>query len=56
MEANARLMAAAPDLLAACEALLAEADYMGGIHGVRVMSSDVAKVRAAMAKAKGGGQ
>jgi hypothetical protein len=52
-EANARLIAAAPELLAACEAALPELDFVSdglgeGFHTV------VDGLRAAIAKAKGG--
>lgn len=49
----ARLIAAAPDLLAACKALLARVDEPGAT--VRsITGRDVAAIRAAIAKAEGG--
>jgi hypothetical protein len=48
MQANARLMAAAPDLLAACEAIVAGWGHHGGV------SRAVEMARAAVAKARGG--
>ncbi len=51
--ANARLIAAAPDLLEACEAALANLDYLReqwGFHASREMTG---KLRAAVAKANG---
>lgn len=50
-EANARLIAAAPDLLAACEALLVEWEYIERMHGEHG-GREVSMVRAAIAKAK----
>jgi hypothetical protein len=55
--ANARLMAAAPELLEACEAalLLAGDDDLpdnGGYNGAAITD----QIRAAIAKAEGGGQ
>jgi hypothetical protein len=50
-EANARLIAAAPDLLKACEVMLADLLEMENIVGVR---ASVVIGRAAIAKAKGG--
>lgn len=52
-DANATLIAAAPDLLAACEALLA-GHVVGFTHAERVAA--IAAARAAIAKAKGGDQ
>lgn len=46
-EANASLIAAAPDLLAACEAAVVSADYEGKADFIR------AKLLAAIAKARG---
>ena len=55
-EANARLIAAAPELLAACKAVIKEA-YVSENHGeppTAEMSADVLEVlRAAIAKAEG---
>jgi hypothetical protein len=59
--ANARLVAAAPDLLAACESVLLLIDGRG-LGGLDVLGQfyadrcdeEAAKVRAALAKAKGG--
>jgi hypothetical protein len=48
---NARLIAAAPDLLKACEVMLADLLEMEDIVGVR---ASVVYGRAAIAKAKGG--
>jgi hypothetical protein len=52
-EADAHLIAAAPDLLAACEELLVEVASMNAMRGYRVMPTVVEKIRAAVAKAKG---
>ena len=49
-QANARLIAAAPDLLAALEEIYREFGDMGGPEG---WSESVMKARAAIAKAKG---
>lgn len=52
--ANARLIAAAPDLLAACEAFLGEIDEIdacGQRHGIG--AEIIAAVEAAIAKARG---
>jgi len=46
-EANARLIAAAPELLDICESILAEVDY----EGLQLESGRVAKLRAVIAKA-----
>lgn len=48
-EANARLIAAAPELLDICESILAEVDY----EGLQLESGRAAKLRAAIAKATG---
>lgn len=48
--ANAHLIAAAPELLAACQALLAEAE----LHGLTDNDAHLREARAAIAKAKGG--
>ncbi|MCW5605997.1 MAG: hypothetical protein KIT18_15760 [Burkholderiales bacterium] len=61
-EANARLIAAAPCLLAALESLIAIADESEGVAGYHLNGavaswgslSAVAEARAAIAKAKGG--
>lgn len=55
-EANARLIAAAPDLLAACKALLQFEDAEIGESGGELEDSmrAVAMIRAAIAKAEGG--
>ena len=50
-EANARLIAAAPDLLAACEEMLAAID-----HEYSVNPRNFPKAREAIRKAKGGGE
>ena len=57
-EANARLIAAAPDLLAACADVLATHDHFAGRGGderVRIAWSpdQIARLRAAVAKATG---
>lgn len=50
--ANARLIAAAPDLLAACKALLSRVDANGGT--VRSITGEqIVAIRAAIAKAEG---
>lgn len=51
-EANARLIAAAPDLLEACQAILAEHDNPNG-HAI-LFDSVADILRAAVAKATGG--
>jgi len=51
VEANARLIAAAPDLLAACEAAVFGANH---IDCVRAMQEVLPQIRSAIAKAKGG--
>ncbi len=51
-EANARLFTAAPDLLAACEALLPHMDQLAMPDPMAVKAEELA--RAAIAKAKGG--
>jgi hypothetical protein len=50
-EANARLIAAAPDLYAACEAAVFAANH---IDCVRAMQEVLPQLRAALAKAGGG--
>jgi hypothetical protein len=50
-EANARLIAAAPDLLAACEAMLSEMVVWEDEHGLHPAAT---AARDAIAKAKGG--
>lgn len=56
--ANARLIAAAPELLAACEELLKLVDDLEGMAAMPLTpectSKEVAKAKAAIAKAKGG--
>jgi hypothetical protein len=59
MDANARLIAAAPDLLAACEAILDKLDYLRDLWGDEgVTRSLCGKVRTAVLNAKtiGGGE
>lgn len=53
-DANARLIAAAPQLLAACEAVFATVAYPAPEGGSwwRLTDKEVAQVRAAIAKAK----
>lgn len=53
-EANARLIAAAPDMLEACQQIINDSD-MDAIHGAgRSVTHDaIDKVRAAIAKARG---
>jgi len=53
--ANARLIAAAPDLLAALEATYASATEAGGLGGayLTVSGDTIRAARAAIAKAKG---
>jgi hypothetical protein len=54
-EANARLIAAAPDLLAACEAVLSNLDHLSDVWGQEGVTRTVQdRLRAAIAKAKGG--
>lgn len=53
VEANARLIAAAPELLAACEALLIATDQLSETVVVEPLASAEAAARAAIAKAKG---
>lgn len=50
-EANALLIAACPDLLAACEAAVFGANH---VDCVRAMQEVLPQIRAAIAKAKGG--
>jgi hypothetical protein len=53
--ANARLIAAAPDLLAACEAVLSNLDHLSDVWGQEGVTRTVQdRLRAAIAKAKGG--
>ena len=47
-EANARLIAAAPDLLAACEAIIEEQSI--GMYGA-ISNEGIAQLRAAIARA-----
>lgn len=47
--ADARLVAAAPELLDICESILAEVEY----EGLQLESGRIAKLRAAIAKATG---
>ena len=49
MRANGNLIAAAPDLLAACETALVMIQVLGGDH-----MAGFEKIEAAVAKAKGG--
>lgn len=49
--ANARLLAAAPDLLAACEDMIGSFDAVGRDG---IFPSEARRMRAAIAKAKGG--
>ncbi len=51
-EANARLIAAAPDLLAACEAILGPMDYYDPVKGFPLYEP-FQMLKAAIAKAKG---
>jgi hypothetical protein len=53
--ANANLIAAAPDLLAALKTLCAAVDRIRGPHGPPGDGTAVAAARAAMAKAEGAG-
>lgn len=54
-EADARLIAAAPDLLAACEQVLSRLDYLTELWGQEGVTRGVQDaLRAALAKAKGG--
>ena len=53
-KANARLIAAAPDLLEALEDMLAQADFAASVRGGEGhMKHAMAKARAAIVKAKG---
>lgn len=53
--ANARLIAAAPDLLAACETVLTKLDYIVNLWGAEGVTRTIQdQLRAAVAKAKGG--
>ena len=53
-EANARLIAAAPDLLEALEDMLAQAEFAAEVRGGEGhMKHAMRKARAAIAKAKG---
>ena len=55
VDANAALLEAAPDLLAACEKVLMNLDYLRATWGDEGVTRTVADaVRAAVAKAKGG--
>lgn len=52
--ANARLIASAPDLLAACQQVLARLDYLTSLWGQEGVTRGVAdQLRAAVAKAEG---
>lgn len=53
---NRALIAAAPDLLAACEAILAceEEEDIGGYVAPEVRAKAIETIRAAIAKARGG--
>jgi hypothetical protein len=51
LEAKARLMDAAPDLLEALENTLLALEYLDAIHGS--FPKNIAKARAAIAKARG---
>jgi hypothetical protein len=52
-EADARLIAAAPELLEACEAALFALDCAINLQGLQLLIPTADKVRAAIAKAKG---
>ena len=52
-DANARLIAASPDLLAVAESVVAWADHQVVLFGVGEDGSIIATARAAIAKAKG---
>lgn len=52
--ANARLIAAAPDLLDMCERLLGFAWHYGSTSGVTAGEAMLAKAKALIAQAKGG--
>jgi hypothetical protein len=54
--ANAHLIAAAPDLLAACEAVAKSLDHPDGTgwYEATLSHADVAAIRGAIAKARGG--
>lgn len=53
--ANARLISAAPELLAACEQVLHKLDYLHGLWGAEAVSRRVADLcRTAVRKAKEG--
>ena len=53
-DANARLIAAAPDLLAACEAALSELEALRGVDEGFPQGETAQALRSAIAKAKGG--
>jgi hypothetical protein len=54
MQANARLIAAAPDLLTSCEAFVTAADLPAGIAPSPIMvEAMISAAQAAIAKAKG---
>lgn len=56
-DANARLIAAAPDLLAVCELVLARLDYLQSLWGKEgVTDAVVQTIREAVIKANGGDQ
>lgn len=54
-QANANLIAASTDLLAACEAVVAKIDYLRSVWGDEAITKGVCdQIHAAIAKAKGG--
>ena len=53
IEANARLIAAAPGLLEACEAALQKLDDLSKLSGIYAACGPASILRAAIAKAKG---